>query len=73
MKKKEFIKPTLLDYAILGLIQNQPLSGYAIRKMFAELGTPIDSKIETAIKKRTIAEFEVEELIKKINKLVSMI
>ena len=30
------IKPTLLDYAILGLIQNQPLSGYAIRKLFEE-------------------------------------
>jgi DNA-binding PadR family transcriptional regulator len=36
MKKKEFIKPTLLDYAILGLIQDQPLSGYAIRKLFEE-------------------------------------
>jgi len=30
------IKPTLLDYAILGLIQDQPLSGYGIRKMFQE-------------------------------------
>jgi len=36
MKKKEIIKPTLLDYAILGLIQDQPLSGYAIRKLFEE-------------------------------------
>ena len=36
MKNKEFIKPTLLDYAILGLIQDQPLSGYAIRKLFEE-------------------------------------
>lgn len=36
MKKKEIIKPTLLDYAILGLIQGQPLSGYAIRKLFEE-------------------------------------
>lgn len=34
MKNKEIIKPTLLDYAILGLIQDQPLSGYAIRKIF---------------------------------------
>lgn len=36
MKKTDTIKPTLLDYAILGLIQDQPLSGYAIRKMFEE-------------------------------------
>lgn len=36
MKKEEIIKPTLVDYAILGLIQDQPLSGYAIRKMFEE-------------------------------------
>ena len=33
---KKLIKPTLLDYAILGLIQDQPLSGYAIRKLFEE-------------------------------------
>ena len=33
--KKE-IKPTLLDFAILGLIQDQPLSGYGIRKVFEE-------------------------------------
>lgn len=31
---KKNIRPTLLDYAILGLIQDQPLSGYAIRKLF---------------------------------------
>lgn len=36
MKNNEIIKPTLLDYAILGLIQDQPLSGYAIRKLFEE-------------------------------------
>ena len=36
MKKGEIIKHTLLDYAILGLIQDQPLSGYAIRKIFEE-------------------------------------
>ena len=36
MENKELIKPTILDYAILGLIQGQPLSGYAIRKMFEE-------------------------------------
>ena len=36
MKNKKLIKPTLLDYAILGLIQEQPLSGYAIRKLFEE-------------------------------------
>ena len=37
MKNKKLIKPTLLDYAILGLIQEQPLSGYAIRKLFEEV------------------------------------
>ena len=36
MNNSEIIKPTLLDYAILGLIQDQPLSGYAIRKLFEE-------------------------------------
>ena len=36
MKQSKSINPTLLDYAILGLIQNQPLSGYRIRKMFEE-------------------------------------
>ena len=36
MKKIEIPKPTLLDYAILGLIQDGSLSGYAIRKMFEE-------------------------------------
>jgi DNA-binding PadR family transcriptional regulator len=36
MKNKDYIKPTLLDFAILGLIQDQPLSGYAIRKLFKE-------------------------------------
>lgn len=30
------IKPTLLDFAILGLIQEKPLSGYGIRKVFEE-------------------------------------
>lgn len=30
------IKPTVLDFAILGLIQDNSLSGYAIRKMFEE-------------------------------------
>jgi DNA-binding PadR family transcriptional regulator len=38
MKNSEIIKPTLLDYAILGLIQDMPLSGYAIRKLFKETG-----------------------------------
>lgn len=33
---KKLSRPTLLDYAILGLIQDQPLSGYAIRKLFDE-------------------------------------
>lgn len=36
MKKREIIKPTLLDHAILGLIQDRPLSGYGIRKLFEE-------------------------------------
>ena len=36
MKNRELIKPTLLDFAILGLIQSQPLSGYRIRKLFEE-------------------------------------
>jgi DNA-binding PadR family transcriptional regulator len=38
MKNSEIIKPTLLDYAILGLIQDKPLSGYGIRKLFEETG-----------------------------------
>jgi len=33
---KKDMKPTLLDFAILGLIQDQPLSGYGIRKVFEE-------------------------------------
>lgn len=33
---KKDIKPTLLDFAILGLIQDTPLSGYGIRKVFEE-------------------------------------
>ena len=33
---KKDIKPTLLDFAILGLIQDQSLSGYRIRKQFEE-------------------------------------
>ena len=36
MKNGKIIKPTLLDYAILGLIQDQALSGYALRKLFEE-------------------------------------
>ncbi|MCP4978080.1 MAG: PadR family transcriptional regulator [Maribacter sp.] len=34
MKKVKQIKTTSLDYAILGLIQQEPLSGYGIRKQF---------------------------------------
>lgn len=30
------IKPTLLDFAILGLLQEEPLTGYGIRKIFEE-------------------------------------
>ncbi len=36
MKSQNINKPTLLDYAILGILQNQDLSGYGIRKMFEE-------------------------------------
>ncbi len=32
--KKHLIHPTFLDYAILGLLQRQSLSGYRIRKIF---------------------------------------
>lgn len=30
------IKPTLIDFAILGLLQEEPLTGYGIRKLFEE-------------------------------------
>ena len=36
MKSQITITPTLLDYAILGLLHHQDLSGYRIRKMFEE-------------------------------------
>ena len=36
MNNNNLTKPTLLDYAILGLIQDRPLSGYGIRKLFEE-------------------------------------
>ena len=36
LNMKTNTKPTLLDFAILGLIQDQPLSGYRIRKQFEE-------------------------------------
>jgi DNA-binding PadR family transcriptional regulator len=32
--KKEIIKATSLDFAILGMITHEPLSGYGIRKVF---------------------------------------
>ena len=32
------MKLTLIDYAILGLLQEKPLSGYAIRKLFEQTG-----------------------------------
>jgi len=31
---KQTLKPTVLNYAILGLIRQEPLSGYQIRKIF---------------------------------------
>tara|TARA_Y100000385_G_scaffold286588_1_gene348898 strand:+ start:937 stop:1488 length:552 start_codon:yes stop_codon:yes gene_type:complete len=34
MKKTTPKKPTSLDFAILGLVSHQPLSGYGIRKIF---------------------------------------
>jgi DNA-binding PadR family transcriptional regulator len=36
MKKSNTKNPTLLDYAILGLLRNEDLSGYRIRKIFEE-------------------------------------
>ena len=36
MKSLNIISPTLLDYAILGILHNQDLSGYRIRKIFEE-------------------------------------
>ncbi len=36
MENIKDISPTLLDYAILGLIKDQPLTGYGIRKLFEE-------------------------------------
>ncbi len=36
MRPDKIIKTTLLDYAILGLLQDQLLSGYRIRKVFEE-------------------------------------
>ena len=33
---KNSIHPTLLDFAIMGLLQNQSLSGYRVRKIFEE-------------------------------------
>ena len=43
MSKKN--SPTSLDYAILGLLKNEPQSGYGIRKVFetTALGTYSDS------------------------------
>ena len=62
---KKDIKPTLLDFAILGLIQDQPLSGYAIRKLFEEtaMGNYSNSPgtIYPAIKR--LEKFELVEKI----------
>lgn len=66
MKQDNFINPTLLDYAILGLIQNQPLSGYRIRKTFEEtaLGNYSSSpgSIYPALKR--LQKYELVEKIK---------
>jgi DNA-binding PadR family transcriptional regulator len=34
MKRKSSTAPTSLDYAILGMVSHEPLSGYGIRKVF---------------------------------------
>ena len=62
---KKDIKPTLLDFAILGLIQDQPLSGYGIRKVFEEtaMGNYSNSPgtIYPAIKR--LEKFELAEKV----------
>jgi DNA-binding PadR family transcriptional regulator len=62
----QIIKPTLLDYAILGLIQNQSLSGYRIRKIFEKtaLGNYSSSpgSIYPALKR--LLKFDLVEKIK---------
>ena len=59
------MKPTLLDFAILGLIQDQPLSGYGIRKVFEEtaMGNYSNSPgtIYPAIKR--LEKFELAEKV----------
>lgn len=59
------MKPTLLDFAILGLIQDEPLSGYGIRKVFEEtaMGNYSNSPgtIYPAIKR--LEKFELVEKI----------
>lgn len=69
MKKDNTIKLTLLDFAILCLIQNQPLTGYRIRKMFEEtaLGSYSSSPgtIYPALKR--LEKFELIEKITQEN------
>lgn len=66
MKQGNSNYPTLLGYAILGVIQNQPLSGYRIRKMFEEtaLGNYSSSpgSIYPALKR--LQKFELVEKVK---------
>jgi predicted nucleic acid-binding Zn-ribbon protein len=71
--KKDLVQAEQKLKSVLSSLKTLKGGAARIRKMFAELGTTIDPKVESAIKKRTNVEFEAEELVKKINKLVSMI
>lgn len=66
MKTHAVIKPTLLDYAILGLIQDIPLSGYAIRKLFEETALGNYSSSPGAIYP-ALKRLQSLELIKKVS------
>ena len=59
--------------AVISSVKTLKTGAIRIQKMYDELGTPIDSKVESAIKKRLSIEFEAEEFVKRINKLISMI
>ena len=70
MKKEEYqFKPTVLDYAILGLLQDKPKSGYSIRKVFETTALGIYSSSPGSIypalkrleKNGLIAKKEVEK------------
>ena len=65
MNNNNLTKPTLLDYAILGLIQDRPLSGYGIRKLFEEtaLGNYSSSPGTIYPALRRLQKFELVEKI----------